>query len=114
MKQHPSLKVVVPPKQRLKVYKKALNIMENDPKKLEKMGNGLCLILPCILWNHKDCYQTAPDGFDWSYEQTSIAFSELTKRQIYNIDKLSGYETQKDARIQFIKKSIKKLENANN
>jgi len=108
---HPSLKKEVPKELRLEIYKKALDfyitggmIARMDPK-----NAGLCMLLPCILWNLEDYLDGNPnDDSDWNYHDTQKAFPEITKRIIY---KVRDSEDTVKKRIKILKRIIKRLEN---
>lgn len=114
---HPSLREIVPIEIRLQIYKNALLFLKSDKKyrnseydyNLEYDQAGLCILLPCILWNLKD-YLSNPkhSNEDWAYQHTSIAFPELTKDVIDNIEKCDSEKAVKK-RIKYLKQWIKIL-----
>ena len=65
---HPSLKEVVPKEVRLEVYKKALEFYKGGKTSqynLEEQEQypsqmGICLLLPCVLWNLKNYCSNHP------------------------------------------------------
>lgn len=75
----------LPREVRFPVYKKALeiykSIIKDNSVEFAGMGVsggiGLCMILPCILWNLNDYLDNAPDGNHWSFLRTSTAFPEI-------------------------------------
>ena len=86
-----NLDKVIPKRIRFSVYKEALKLLE-DASKLPSnsydvygMGTrndnlfGLCLLLPCILWNLENYCHPAPDNTDWDWYNTSFAFPEIAK-----------------------------------
>ena len=106
----------LPKEIRLDVYKKAIDIIENDiDDKKVNFGikcKGLCLILPCILWNLKSLNELTPKGKDWSYDGAKIAFIEIRK----HINKLSKIPTERESniyRLEILKNIVKQLENEN-
>mgnify|MGYP003442819381 FL=1 len=108
---HPSLKKKVPKELRLEIYKKALDfyITGGIIARMKPKNAGLCMLLPCILWNLEDYLDGNPnDDSDWSYHDTQIAFPEITKRIIY---KVRDNEDTVKKRIKILKRIIKRLEN---
>lgn len=112
----------VPKEIRLQVYKEALeyydkelyNILYNliTPPGLctGYYGIGICLVLPCILWELHNYLSASPANEVWDYEDTSIAFPELSKEIISEITKASIKGDDIDYRKSLLKKWIKKLE----
>jgi hypothetical protein len=106
-----SLRQIVPIETRLEVYKQAIKAIENNIVVSNMDSYGLCVLLPCLLWDLKLCTSVAPDGYDWDYEHTSIAFPELTSNRIQRIGMLMfSIQKQKDLRIHLLKLFVKKLE----
>lgn len=103
----PNLHSEVPKDIRLEVYKEALRYYEN--KEYEDPANffGLCLVLPCILWD--DWTEKQPDGTYWDYLSSKKAFPELTDKVINNINAtLRGGQDMK-LRKKYLKQWIKEL-----
>jgi hypothetical protein len=105
----------VPMYLRLQIYQTALKILNElqagkKPAKRYGLGDGpgLCLLLPCILWNLDNYLDDAPDGNWWDYHQTSIAFPELTEKFIVQINYLER-EGRVLLRIEFLEKTIREL-----
>lgn len=98
----------VPIEIRIKVYEEALNHILNI-KRHRSDCFGLCLILPCILWDLNTAIDTAPDGFDWHYESTSYAFPELDNKVLKKLQNLRTESTKNLFRVKFLKESINKL-----
>lgn len=98
--------VVVPYKVRLEVYKKAVEIIENqkDVYKLKK-DFSLCVLLPCILWNLNSCSDYAPNGDYWWTNHTRVMFPEL-EDFLYK-GHFGIYTDEK--RITFLRESIETL-----
>lgn len=71
-----SLKEVVPAKIRIEVYKESLIIFKNISK-FDRLDGGLCILLPMVLWGLKSFLDTAPNGEDWKWKDTVIAFPEI-------------------------------------
>jgi hypothetical protein len=70
---------------RISVYKKAIKLIEKQIIFASVEGYGLCLLLPCILWDLKHYCDLAPNGKDWEYRDTIIAFPELTEEMIVEL-----------------------------
>lgn len=74
---------VVPEKIRFSVYKKVLEILKTikNNKSLYGMSSydnsfGLCLLLPCVLWNI-NYLDDAPYGENWNWHDVPDAFPEV-------------------------------------
>jgi len=89
---------------RLEIYKDALDIYQNNPKKLEGLGSGLCLLLPSLLWNLSSYMDDDPQRKSWDYDDTVILFPEL---RLF-IESSPNIITE-EKRIEFLKESIKAL-----
>ncbi len=105
---------VVPAEIRLEIYKTALRIIEKQERVfgLLKDSYGLCLLLPCVLWNLDNYLSKAPDGNNWSYFTTSSSFPELTSKVLDKLNKTETDEQANKIRIKFLKDFIKMLENS--
>lgn len=101
-----SLKEVVPTELRLEVYKKAILCIENNIKIAGMCSHGLCLLLPCLLWDLKHPSSLTPDNKEWNYQDTSIAFPELTEEVISKIERSKDRQA---TRANYLKAFIKKL-----
>ena len=86
--QIPNLLSPVPDDIRREVYTKALDYYEHPEqwatKYKEKDDNptyplGICLALPCILWELPDYSHYAPNDEMWDYHHAVIAFPEIYK-----------------------------------
>lgn len=97
---------VVPPRIRLGVYKEALGNIESNTFKYEMESFGLCLLLPCILWDLKSYLKNAPNGEDWTTEGTQILFPELADF-LRRKGCFASYTDEE--RISFLKESIETL-----
>ena len=96
-----NLRQEIPADIRLQVYKELL-----ESERYEYVG--LCILLPMTLWGLRDTIDDGPDGEDWDFEDTSIAFPELTKEIISLItakDRKRGEKREK-----YLQQWIKKLE----
>jgi len=100
-----NLQQEVPKEIRLEVYIKAKEYLLNP---IDTKGYGLCMILPVLLWDLDNFLLEAPDGEDWSYRDTHIAFPELTKKVLNTLSLLNSKES-KAKRIEYINQFIKDL-----
>lgn len=105
------LKQVVPANIRLQVYKEALEYYENKGYAEEDFiegnyGDGLCLVLPCILWGLKHYLDFT---FEWDYHYTPIAFPELD-REALGVLAYRGHIDIFPIRIKYLETWIEKLE----
>lgn len=81
-----SLKNEVPKEIRLEVYKRAKNLIENWGEDTFNLDNpGLCLLLPCILYNCETYLSNGNCESGWLYADTVIGFPELTLDDIEDI-----------------------------
>jgi len=74
---------VIPKKQRIKVYKRALEVIENDLFLIElglNSDEGLCMLLDCITFN----MHYSKRNLEWLY--TSNRFPEFKKYYKHNLD----------------------------
>lgn len=87
-----NLKVAVPVEIRLEVYENTLSFIENKGQRLNvDYKEGLCIILPVILWGMESMFEKTPDGSCWSWRDTTTAFPEFKKRDIERIHKSEKY-----------------------
>lgn len=100
-------------KVRLQVYKNTLNFIKGKYEAedwitgdIPEYTDGLCLLLPVILWNLKKYSDKTPNKKSWDYNDTSIAFPELTNKVIRSINSVSNKVEQ---RIEFLENFITKL-----
>lgn len=104
------LGILVPSEIRLEVYKGTLEILENN---IDKSGldpdDGLCLLLPCILWDLDFWLGKEPSGGTWIYFETKKSFPELTNSVIEDITRKRSPKTRISTRIKYLKKFIKEL-----
>ena len=107
---------LVPKQKRLAVYKQAVeHIKTKSCKHLcgtnQPHLSGLCLLLPCILWDLNHYADRSPSGVYWSYYDTSKMFPELTEEDIISITSITycGEDTSDKQRIKLLKKYIRKL-----
>lgn len=78
---HPTLKKEVPTEYRLKIYELAIEYYENyeEISAENDRGEGLCLVLPCILWNLPTYHNSPPHQEFWDWGDSVVAFPELQK-----------------------------------
>ena len=98
---------------RLSVYKKALDYYisvknggDNKYDLIGEGGGGVCLVLPCILWELDSFLSEDPKGNDWDYSDVKIAFPEIKEW-------VSNYKESEDKlndRINCLKLYISELE----
>lgn len=100
---------IVPENIRLEVYKEALQHVKNEIPKSRIAGFGLCLLLPCVLWDLYYYCDEAPCGETWAYYDTEKTFPEM-KGIIQAVGKTKTDEDLKRTRIQFLTAAIEKLE----
>lgn len=102
---------LVPKKKRIEVYKKAIEIIEKNEIVYELQVRGLCLLLPCILWNLKSYLDDSPRGCVWNHYDSQKMFPEITEKVIDKIKDCGNSRTVKDIeRIELLKSFIAKLE----
>lgn len=111
-----NLKKEVPLDIRIEVYKDAIKYLENALKVDEdKYYVGLCILLPCLLWDLDSSFSVAPDSLDWETEDTVIAFPEIKAwlDNYYtsgNFGIENHYKIKIQKRIEFLKETITELE----
>lgn len=66
-----TLKEELPKEIRFPIYQKAIDALESGRK------HGLCILLPMLLWDLEHYLADTPDGSDWNYRDTVIAFPEI-------------------------------------
>lgn len=78
-----TLDTIVPKEIRKQVYQEALKYYQNYliyPNKYQNLDDedslGLCLLLPCVLWDLEHYLNDSPTGL-WEYEATVHAFPEI-------------------------------------
>lgn len=94
---------------RLSVYKETLERF-NQKQGDQKQVDGLCLLLPMVLWgleHYLDDYLDEETRQNWWWTNTPTAFPELTKKVLYKI--MSAYEERDAIRIKYLKEWIEKL-----
>lgn len=101
----------VPKDIRLEVYKEALEYYRDKPHIDFVHKEGLCLRLPVILWDLEGYHSFAPNGHDWDFGDTGIAFPELEDRIIDSIMFSNTVRAANDLRIEYLTQWIEDLEN---
>ena len=101
---------IVPETIRLEVYKEALDFIENDGEKygLDKY-DGLCLLLPCVMWDLDHYLNNDPNNCCWAYTETIKSFPEFGEL-IHSIIKCVDKNVEVESRIEVLKSCIKILE----
>ena len=113
---HPNLRVEVPKELRLEIYKKAVEYYNNyNPQKdwgvAKTKGRGLCVVLPCILWDLVSYWEIPPHLTEsWKHYDTQIAFPEIKPWIQYAVLKKFD-DINISMRIEFLQEIINKLEN---
>jgi len=113
-------KGIIPIKIRLEVYKEALEHITNNIWHQSEAGFSLCLLLPSLLWDLNSYLSLAPDGQEWVWAETPLAFPELTDTILSDIKQAAPndgfYMTEKERnkekniiRVKFLEDSIKLL-----
>ena len=105
---------VVPIEPRLKIYKEALDLIKDNRDFRTSTGDwvfndvGLCLILPCLLWDLHYMYN--PPNGNWHNWDTPIMFPELNKFiLVHKVLDITTKEKQ-ELRIKFLEEAIEELE----
>ena len=110
-----TLKDKIPPEIRLETYKAALSWYEDNSPNKKHWGRGLCLVLPCALWNLDIYLRNMPNGATWDWKDTEEAFPEI-KDSIQLVKKVSKFFEYREfseinlLRIASLKKAINQLE----
>ena len=65
---------LVPLFKRIEVYKSSLDILNDDRMKYHY--SGLCIMLPCILWN-LNSHLDSVNGEEWDWMETKNMFPEI-------------------------------------
>lgn len=90
----------VPIELRKEVYREALRIIEIGKPRYSIDSFGLCLLLPCVLWELRHVLENAPNGKDWDFYHTENMFPELKDFLI------KGKKYTNQERINFLKSVI--------
>lgn len=108
-----NLDFVIPCDIRLQTYIDALEYCEQRKWDVKDMAegdysDGLCLVLPCIMWDLYNYLSIAPDGEVWSWMYTQDAFPELG-RDIGKIFHQFGKKNKDTVRMELLRNWIKEL-----
>ena len=101
-----SLKIVVPKDIRLSVYKDAIKIFERNEPAFGMNSKGLCLLLPCILYDLDHYLKNKKGGEIWSWWETEKAFPEI-EPYINELNGTIGNEEKNALRLSILKKIVK-------
>lgn len=109
------IKKTVPQAIRLQVYKESLKILQDvnnsikykiEQKKYYGMFGsiGLCVLLPCVLWDLESLLDNGYNFKVWDYRDTIIGFPELKSKidLIYHTKSIDPYKKNK-IRIEILK-----------
>jgi len=105
-----SLKKPITITKRLECYIKAKKHLTTENDRIGDI-QGLCLILPMILWDLDGVYSLAPDNNHWYHGDVSIAFPEVTDEVIKDITTCEPKYKQRDLRLSYLDSFILKLTN---
>lgn len=101
---------------RLQVYKDTVSFIESSYEvvgsytgDIPEYDDGLCILLPAILWGLDRYSMPSPCGEAWLFNDTGNAFPELTKKIIKAII-VNPYEERAAFRLEVLKGFINKLE----
>jgi len=103
---------LVPTEIRIDTYKKAIDIIKDGVPKHGVFPHGICLLLPCILWNLKHYCDDAPCGEGWNFQDTSNQFPELTQARLIKIKEVdwANDKAKNKMRINVLRGMIKQAE----
>jgi len=103
---------LVPTDIRIDTYKKAIDIIKNGAPKHGVFPHGICLLLPCVLWNLQHYCDDAPNGDGWNYQDTPNQFPELTQARLNKIKEADwdNDRAKNKARINALRGMIKQAE----
>ena len=118
---HPNLRVEVPKELRLEIYKKAVEYYNNcNPQKdwgvAKTKGRGLCVVLPCILWDLVSYCENPPHLTEsWDWGDSVVAFPELQKVIYYfkSYKKRTKNPVPIRFRVNALKRMIKEVKSKN-
>lgn len=95
----------VPIEIRIKIYQKAIDIIKSGTPHYRMNTFGLCLILPCILWDLKSYIERAPCGVNWDHFDAQKMFPELNDGFLDEVYKMPQSK-RSPIRIEFLQKWI--------
>ena len=109
----------IPPKVRLSLYRKALRMLEINPKNTQdKYGYGLCILLRQLLFDviYHNTYEKNMNIIldKWYYINTQFKLIELTQDRINSINKCMTVDTQTEQRIIVLNEMIDELKQHQN
>jgi hypothetical protein len=99
------MKKEVAPLLRLQVYNETMELIQADDTKRIDLGEGLCLILPGVLWESVPFSHTRPAAWNWDNDNTQVMFPELTTERI-NAIMFCDYYHQDEKRIEMLEEMI--------
>lgn len=109
-----NLDEVIPADIRLQTYIDTLGYYEQrkwdeEDESEGYYGDGLCLVLPCIMWDLYNYLSNTPDGEYWDWTDTQKAFPELFR----DIHKIYGAKRNRlnrnNVRMKLLRNWIKEL-----
>jgi len=98
-----SIHDIVPKHIRRATYKKAIEAIESEKRIAGLCSFGLCLILPCLLWDLDHFLSQTPQNRAWDAYDTPSMFPELTEKRIHSISRIYSDNPQIDRNKQRIK-----------
>lgn len=102
-----NLKSPIDPADRLEVYREAYErFLDEEFHKYY----GFCLGLPIVLWGLSNHSEKAPNGINWLYADTTIAFPELTADVLYDLDSTPMSVNREKLRLEYLAEWIQNLE----
>ena len=100
---------------RIQVYKDTIAFIESKYEVVEEgscdvpeYDDGLCMLLPAILWGLEKYSNRTPSGERWLFYAAGIAFPELT-RNVINTIVATSYKEKVAFRKRVLKGFINKL-----
>jgi len=108
-----NLNEVIPADIRLQTYIEALEYFEQRKWDVEDgtegdYADGLCLVLPCIMWDLYNYLSYGPDGKYWGWYNTQHAFPELGRDINRIFDQFNKVDKDR-TRMEILRKWIKEL-----
>ena len=106
-----NLKEVVPKEIRIQVYKDALRYYASlEEGRREIWGTGLCMVIPCALWDFSHYLDNESINMKWDFDDTGIAFPELNSKVLYHLQMQRFSCSLNEARCALLKTWISILE----
>lgn len=103
---------LVPREKRIEVYKKAIKFLYGEEENLKAnldIYDGICLILPVILWDLKNYRDDCPDGTKWKWTDTKKMFPEI-KYHLPSIRRGRTENEQRLLRISILERIVEEME----